>query len=244
MREVILRTDKLLASMGYGSRKEVKKLLKKSAFTVNGETVKDGKFHVNPENDLLEIFGERVDYKEFIYLMMNKPAGYVSATEDKVEKTVVELLETKHQLYEPFPVGRLDKDTTGLLLLTNDGKLAHQLTSPKKKVDKTYLVYLDIPASEEDILALERGVTLEDGYETKPAKIHIITEGDLSKLNITIQEGKYHQVKRMFQTQGKRVVKLERKRMGSLHLDLELEKGHYRELTEKELIDLQQGYSQ
>jgi 16S rRNA pseudouridine516 synthase len=238
MREFSLRTDKLLASMDFGSRKEVKKLLKKGGFTVNGEIVKDGKFHVDPEKDLLEVYGEGVDYKEFIYLIMNKPPGYVSATVDKVESTVIDLLATNYHVYEPFPVGRLDKDTTGLLLLTNDGKLAHQLTSPKKKVDKMYLVHLDLPVSQIDIDALEQGVTLEDGYETKPAKIDMLNDDDLTKLYITIQEGKYHQVKRMFQTREKKVIALTRKRMGSLHLDPQLEQGEYRELTEDELNSL------
>lgn len=238
MREFILRSDKLLASMGYGTRKEVKKLLRKGAFTVNGEIVKDVKVHVEPEKDLLEVFGEIVEYKQFIYLIMNKPSGYVSATEDKVESTVIDLLEVNYLIYDPFPVGRLDKDTTGLLLLTNDGKLAHQLTSPKKKVDKMYLVNLDLPVSQMDIDALEQGVILEDGYETKPAKIDILNEDDLTKLHITIHEGKYHQVKRMFQTRGKKVIALTRKRMGSLHLDPHLEQGEYRELTEDELTSL------
>lgn len=233
-----MRSDKLLASMGYGTRKEVKKLLKKGAFTVNGEIVKDVKVHVEPDKDILEVFGEVVDYKQFIYLIMNKPTGYVSATEDKVESTVIDLLEANYLIYDPFPVGRLDKDTTGLLLLTNDGKLAHQLTSPKKKVDKMYLVHLDLPVSQMDIDALEKGVILEDGYETKPAKIDTLYEDDLSKLHITIQEGKYHQVKRMFQTRGKKVIALSRKRMGSLHLDPQLEQGEYRELTEDELASL------
>lgn len=224
--------------MGYGTRKEVKKLLKKGAFTVNGEIVKDVKVHVEPDKDLLEVFGEVVDYKQFIYLIMNKPPGYVSATEDKVESTVIDLLEANYLVYDPFPVGRLDKDTTGLLLLTNDGKLAHQLTSPKKKVDKLYLVHLDLPVSQMDIDALEQGVILEDGYETKPAKIDTLYEDDLSKLHITIQEGKYHQVKRMFQTRGKKVIALSRKRMGSLHLDPQLKQGEYRELTEDELASL------
>lgn len=224
--------------MGYGTRKEVKKLLKKGAFTVNGEVVKDVKVHVEPEKDLMEVFGEVVHYKQFIYVIMNKPPGYVSATEDKVESTVIDLLEANYLIYDPFPVGRLDKDTTGLLLLTNDGKLAHQLTSPKKKVDKMYLVHLDLPVSQIDIDALEQGVMLEDGYETKPAKIDMLYEDDLSKLHITIQEGKYHQVKRMFQTRGKKVIALSRKRMGSLHLDPQLEQGEYRELTEDELTSL------
>ncbi|PYZ93814.1 16S rRNA pseudouridine(516) synthase [Salipaludibacillus keqinensis] len=236
-----MRTDKLLANTGYGSRKEVKKLLKKGGFTVNGEVVKDGKVHVDPEKDTIEVFGEPVKYKEFVYLLMNKPKGYVSATEDAKEKTVIDLLEPEEVLFQPFPVGRLDKDTTGLLLLTNDGKLAHQLTSPKKKVDKTYLVHLDAPVSQVDIDALESGVTLDDGYKTKPATIDLVDPEDLTVVKITIQEGKFHQVKRMFITTGNKVIDLKRERMGSLYLDPHLERGSYRELTGLELAKLQKG---
>lgn len=233
-----VRADKILANMGYGSRKEVKKLLKKGGFSVNGETVKDGKVHVDPDKDMLEVFGERLEYKQFIYLMMNKPQGYVSATEDLKESAVTEILEAEDALYNPFPVGRLDKDTTGLLLLSNDGKLAHKLTSPKKKVDKTYLVHLDSPVSEEDIDSLEKGVTLDDGYVTRPAKVERIEGKEADTVRITIHEGKFHQVKRMFQTRGKKVIRLKRERIGPLYLDETLDLGTYRELTEDELQNL------
>ncbi|WP_416151859.1 pseudouridine synthase [Salipaludibacillus sp. HK11] len=236
-----LRADKLLSNMGYGSRKDVKKLLKQGGFTANGETIKDGKKHVDPNKDTLVIMGEPVEYREFIYLIMNKPKGYVSATEDKNEATVIDILEPEDSIFQPFPVGRLDKDTTGLLLLTNDGKLAHQLTSPKKKVDKMYLVDLDHSVSQEDIVALENGVILDDGYETKPAKVELVDEYNSTRVYITIQEGKYHQVKRMFQTRGNKVIRLERIRMGPLHLDPTLELGTYRELTEDELSMLMQN---
>lgn len=233
-----MRTDKLLASLGHGSRKDVKKILKQGLFSVNGEIVKDGKKHVNTETDVLKYHGEIIEYRETIYIMLNKPQGYVSATEDKTEKTVIDILQPEDALFEPFPVGRLDKDTTGLLLLTNDGKLAHQLLSPKKKVDKRYIAQLDSPINDEDILALEQGVTLDDGYTTKPAKVEYKDQTDASVAYITIQEGKYHQVKRMFQTRGKKVIQLKRERMGSLVLDTELELGEYRELTQNELEEL------
>ncbi|WP_183041090.1 pseudouridine synthase [Salipaludibacillus neizhouensis] len=233
-----MRTDKLLATMGFGSRKDVKKILKQGLFSVNGEIVKDGKRHVNTVTDILKYSGEVIEYRETIYIMLNKPKGYVSATEDKTEKTVIDILQPEDALFDPFPVGRLDKDTTGLLLLTNDGKLAHQLLSPKKKVDKRYIVHLDLPINEEDILALEQGVTLDDGYTTKPAKVEYKAESNASVAYITIQEGKYHQVKRMFQTRGKKVIELKRERMGSLVLDNELELGEYRELTPDELEEL------
>ncbi|MCR6107653.1 rRNA pseudouridine synthase [Salipaludibacillus agaradhaerens] len=234
----MLRADKLLASMGFGSRKEVKKLLKKGGFTVNEAVVKDGKTHVNPETDILEVFGERLYYKPFIYLMMNKPQGVVSATDDKRDRTVIDLLEPEDALYDPFPVGRLDKDTTGLLLLTNDGQLAHKLTSPKKKVDKQYLVHLEKSIDEVDILALEQGIELDDGYVTKPAVVELVNDQEKGVVYLTIQEGKFHQVKRMFQARGNRVVALKRKRIGPLNLDETLSLGTYRELTEDELEKL------
>ncbi|MCR6111708.1 rRNA pseudouridine synthase [Bacillus sp. A301a_S52] len=234
----MLRADKLLASMGFGSRKEVKKLLKKGGFTVNEAVVKEGKTHVNPETDTLEVFGERFYYKPFIYLMMNKPQGVVSATDDKRDRTVIDLLQPEDAFYEPFPVGRLDKDTTGLLLLTNDGQLAHKLTSPKKKVDKQYLVQLEKSVDQADILALEQGVGLDDGYVTKPAVVKLVNDQRKDLVHLTIQEGKFHQVKRMFQARGNRVVTLKRERIGPLNLDETLSHGAYRKLTEDELEKL------
>ena len=233
-----MRIDKLLANMGYGSRKEVKGLLKKGALTVDGEQIKDGKVHVNPEEDDIEVFGEKVEYKPFIYLMMNKPQGVISATEDANDKTVIDLLETEDLIFEPFPVGRLDKDTTGFMFLTNDGKLAHQLTSPKKKVEKTYLVDINELLTKEDEDALETGVILDDGYHTKPAKLSYIGEETSTTLHLTITEGKFHQVKRMFQAVGKEVVALKRESIGPVQLDPELELGTYRELTDEELEQL------
>ncbi|MDG5787737.1 pseudouridine synthase [Evansella sp. AB-P1] len=233
-----MRVDKLLSNMGYGSRKEVKKLLKQGGLTVNEKVIKDGKVHVNPEEDHIEIFGESVSYKPFIYLMMNKPKGVISATEDTTDMTVVDLLETDDAIYEPFPVGRLDKDTTGFMLLTNDGKLAHQLTSPKKKVDKVYRVHIDQLLNEEDERVLKEGVTLDDGYITKPATLQYITDDDKTVLHLTISEGKFHQVKRMFKAVGNKVVALKREKIGPLSLDPSLEPGSYRELTEDEVDSL------
>lgn len=230
-----MRIDKLLANTGHGSRKEVKKILKNGAVTVNGTVVKEAKFHVNPEKDVVVIFGERVDYKEFIYLMMNKPQDVISATEDDRHDTVVDLLEPHHFIYEPFPVGRLDIDTEGFLLLTNDGKLAHQLLSPRKNVPKTYFAVINGLVTEDDIETFQQGVTLDDGYQTKPGKLIIKKSGVYSDIELTITEGKYHQVKRMFQAVGKEVVYLKRISMGPLQLDETLELGQYRELTEEEI---------
>ncbi|MCJ8009540.1 pseudouridine synthase [Lederbergia wuyishanensis] len=233
-----MRIDKLLSNIGYGSRKEVKKILKNGNVTVNGDIVKDAKFHVNPNVDTVFLFGEQVYYREFIYLMMNKPAGVISATEDERDKTVIDLLNDEEVIFNPFPVGRLDKDTEGLLILTNDGKLAHQLLSPKKNVPKTYFAVINSPVTEEDVEAFANGVTLDDGYETKPGKLKIIKAGSYSDIELTITEGKFHQVKRMFEAIGKKVVYLKRISMGPIELDNTLENGKYRELTEVEVQQL------
>ncbi|RFU69725.1 pseudouridine synthase [Bacillus sp. V59.32b] len=230
-----MRIDKLLANTGYGSRKEVKKLLKSGAVLVNEKVLKDAKEHVDPEKDLVTVHGETVEYKEFIYLMMNKPQGILSATEDNYQETVIDILEPEDAVFEPFPVGRLDKDTEGLLLLTNDGQLAHQLLSPKKHVPKIYFAVIDGEVGAEDIQAFKNGVTLDDGYQTKPGKLEILKSGIRSDIKLTITEGKFHQVKRMFEAVGKRVIYLQRLSMGSLQLDEELELGQYRELTDEEI---------
>ncbi|MFK8792836.1 pseudouridine synthase [Planococcus plakortidis] len=235
-----MRIDKLLSHTGFGSRKDVKILLKSKAVEVNGETVRDPKFHVDEKTDEVAVSGEPVVYREFIYLMMNKPQGVISATEDRFDQTVIDLLTEDEQRFEPFPVGRLDKDTEGLLLITNDGKLAHELLSPKKHVDKTYYARIDSPVTEEDIQAFKQGVTLDDGYETKPAQLCILNSAEESEIELTITEGKFHQVKRMFESVNKRVVFLKRLSMGTLELDETLELGKYRELTEDELTKLKQ----
>ncbi len=230
-----MRLDKLLANMGYGSRKEVKQLLKQKAVTVDGIVVKDPAIKVEPEKQNVSVFGERVQYVEFIYLMMNKPQGVISATEDKVDQTVIDLLDPLAQHFEPFPVGRLDKDTEGLLLITNDGNLAHNLLSPKKHVPKVYYAKIDGRVTEADIAAFEQGVELDDGYVTKPGHLVILKSDEQSEIELTIQEGKFHQVKRMFEAVGKKVTYLKRLSMGSLKLDENLPLGDYRELTENEL---------
>lgn len=234
-----MRLDKLLSNMGYGSRKEVKQLLKQKAVTVDGTPVKDAAMHVDPEKQDISVYDERVIYTEFVYYMMNKPPGVISATEDSRDATVIDLLEPNHQHFEPFPVGRLDKDTEGLLLLTNDGALSHNLLSPKKHVPKVYYARIDGVVTEADGEAFARGVELDDGYVTKPGKLVILKSEEQSEIELTIQEGKFHQVKRMFEAVGKRVIYLKRLSMGSLKLDESLELGEYRELTPEELASLQ-----
>lgn len=233
-----MRLDKLLANMGYGSRKEVKQLLKEKAVTIDGIVVKDAAMKVDPDQQDVSVYGERVIYTEFIYLMMNKPPGVISATEDRYDETVIDLLDPLAQHFKPFPVGRLDKDTEGLLLITNDGNLSHNLLSPKKHVPKTYYATVEGVVTEADSAAFRQGVELDDGYVTKPGELVILKSDDVSEIELTIQEGKFHQVKRMFEAVGKKVTYLKRLSMGPLVLDEMLELGDYRELTEEELAAL------
>ena len=194
---------------------------------------------IDPEVDKILVNGEEIFYRKYIYLMMNKPDGVVSATFDNRDETVIDLLEIEHQVFEPFPVGRLDKDTVGLLLLTNDGELNHRLISPKWKVDKVYYAKIDKKVTEADIKKFKNGITLDDGYICKEAKLEILESSDSgSEVMITIQEGKFHQVKRMFEAVDKSVVYLKRVEFGTLQLDEDLEEGEYRELTEEEVAIL------
>lgn len=233
-----MRIDKLLANRGFGSRKEVKKLLKSGAVKIDDVPVKDASTHINPNEQTITIHGEELEYKEFVYLMLNKPPGILSATEDPLQKTVIDILEVEDAVFNPFPVGRLDKDTEGLLLITNDGQLAHRLLSPKKHVPKTYFAVIEGHVTEEDVSAFKEGVVLDDGYKTMPADLNIVKAGIRSDIEITIMEGKFHQVKRMFEAVGKRVVYLQRIKMGPLALDETLDLGEYRELTDEELESL------
>ena len=230
------RLDKIISNLGYGSRKEIKALVKKGLVKVDGEVVKDNGVLIDPEKSVININGEDLFYREYIYLMRNKPDGVISATYDNREETVIDLLEVEHQVFNPFPVGRLDKDTVGLLLLTNDGELNHRLISPKWHVDKVYYAKIDKAVDEKDVEAFKNGITLDDGYKCKEGKLEIInSSNEGAEVMVTIQEGKYHQVKRMFEALGKTVVYLKRTEFGGLPLDQELEEGEYRELTEDEL---------
>ncbi|WP_416729288.1 pseudouridine synthase [Fictibacillus sp. JL2B1089] len=231
-----MRIDKWLSNTGYGSRKEVKQLLKSGAVTLNGEVVKDAKTQADPDHDNVMVHGAEAVYKEFIYLMMNKPQGVISATEDSRHETVIDLLYMEDQNFEPFPVGRLDIDTEGLLILTNDGQLSHSLLSPKKHVPKTYYAKINGSIPEDAFVSFKEGVILDDGYKTKPALLKILTNDDKeSEIELTITEGKFHQVKRMFEAIGRKVIFLKRIQMGQLKLDESLESGMYRELAEEEL---------
>ncbi len=212
------RIDKILSNLGYGSRSEIKKYCKQGSVVVNGSEVSNPGTQVDTENDEILFNGEEVIYREYIYLMMNKPDGYVSATTDKYDPTVLDLIDLSYLAFEPFPVGRLDKDTEGLLVLTNDGKLSHRVLSPKKHVPKTYYAKIDGVVTEEDVEAFLEGVVLDDGYKTMPSQLNILKSDDESEIELTIHEGKFHQVKRMFESVGKKVVYLKRLSMGNLKI--------------------------
>lgn len=233
-----LRLDKMLSNMGVGSRKEVKLLIRWGRVTVDGERASSGWDYVDTDKNEVAVDGEIFNFKPKVYLMLNKPQGYVSATEDYKENTVLELVPEEYAHYELFPVGRLDKDTVGLLVLTNDGKLAHEVLSPKKHVPKTYFAKIDGVADETIVDAFKKGVTLDDGYKTLPAELTILSsdasEGT-SEIELTIHEGKFHQVKRMFESVSMTVTFLKRIRMGNLDLDESLELGEIRELTDEEV---------
>ncbi len=235
----MMRLDKVLGHVGYGSRKEVQKLIKSKKVTVNGKTVIKSEANVNPESDTICVSGEAIDYQTFYYYLLNKPAGYVSATEDPREETVMDLLEVIDRNKELFPVGRLDKDTEGLLVLTNDGKMAHDLLSPKKHVDKIYYAKVIGKMVPEDIEVFAKGMTLNDGTTYKPGKLEILSSGKYSEILVTISEGKFHQVKKMVQFVGKEVIYLKRLQMGDLKLPNDLAIGAYRQLTIEELHALQ-----
>ena len=228
-----IRLDKLIGNMGFGTRSEIKKASKKGAIMVNGEVEKNSGRIVDTKEDDISYWGEKVEYKEFIYLLMNKPKNVVSATEDFFDETVVDLLEDYYKHFNPAPVGRLDKDTTGLLLLTNDGGLNHMLTSPKNEIKKTYKVKLQKDIEEERYAKVfKEGIKLlPEDIITKPAQLEVI---DLRNCYITITEGKFHQVKRMFEKVDNKVLELERVKMGNLVLPEDLEPGEYIEIDENE----------
>lgn len=235
-----MRLDKLLAHAGCGTRSEIKRAVRLGRVQVNGAQARDPGMAVDPAGDEIRMDGRPVRYREYVYFMLNKPPGVISATEDAREKTVVDLLRAEDRVRDPFPVGRLDKDTEGLLLLTNDGRLAHELLSPRKAVDKVYEAIVAGAVGESDVRAFASGVALDDGYRTMPAKLAVAEvrngeDGPLSRVTVSIREGKFHQVKRMFEAVGKRVVHLRRIAMGPLRLDPALPPGAYRELTEEEI---------
>lgn len=230
------RIDKIIASQGQYSRSDVKKLISKKQVALNGEVVKSANVKADPLTDRITVKGIALDFKRNIYLILNKPKGYVSATEDRDHQTVLELVPEAFAGRDIFPAGRLDRDTTGLMIITDDGALAHNILAPKKHVQKIYHVELDIPVTEEMARGFAEGVELNDGV-CKEAGLEIVGE---YAARVTLKEGRYHQIKRMFGCYGAKVVELHRLAMGNLHLPDDLAVGECRELTDEELRLLQQ----
>ena len=233
-----MRLDKFISTTTTLSRAEAKKVIKKGIL-INDKLIKSPDYMIDEFKDQVIVNGNRLVYQKYVYIMMNKPKDTVSATEDAIERTVVDILRDEDRIYKVFPVGRLDKDTEGLMLLTNDGELAHKLISPKKDVEKKYYVEVSGELKNEHLKIIKEGVILEDGYRCKPARLEILdsSEGN-SKANIFITEGKFHQVKRMMKSLGATVTYLKRLSIGSLKLDENLKLGEYRYLTDDELNKL------
>ena len=233
----MIRLDKYLADMSIGTRQEVKKYIRQGRVKINEDIIKKPEYKIREDEDKITFDGAPVAYETFEYYMLNKPAGVISATEDKRDKTVLDLIKEKKRK-DLFPVGRLDKDTEGLLLITNDGALAHRLLSSKKHVDKCYYAEISGGVTEDDVRVFKERInigTQEEPEWTMPAELKILEKGTVSRIRLTIREGKFHQVKRMFLAVGKEVVYLKRERMGALVLDEELAPGEYRKLTDSEL---------
>lgn len=236
-----MRLDKFLVENGLGSRSQVKEVLKKGLVLVNGRAEKSPKTHINETADEIVVSGQKLTYEKFVYYLLNKPKGYISATEDERHKTVLDLLDETARQKEVFPVGRLDIDTHGLLLLTNNGKLAHAMLSPKKHVEKIYRAKVAGLMNQSDVERFARGIELKD-FTCHPAQLKIVEldeEKEISLVEITLAEGKFHQVKRMVAACGKEVTDLQRLSMGPLQLDPELALGEWRRLTEEEMKSLE-----
>lgn len=225
------RIDKIIGNQTEYSRKDVKKLVLQKRVRVNGELIIKSDIKINPETDSISIDGKDINVTENVYLILNKPQGYISATEDRSQKTVLDLIDEKYSHRELFPAGRLDKDTTGMMIITDDGQFAHNILAPKKHISKTYEVEIDIPVTEEMKLGFEKGVNLNDGI-CKTAKLEITGENTAV---VILTEGRYHQIKRMFGCFGAKVTKLHRIAMGFLELPKDLKEGESRELSKQEL---------
>jgi 16S rRNA pseudouridine516 synthase len=234
-----MRLDKFLCDAHIGTRKDVKKLIKDGKVKVDGTLAKSFDMKIDEEKSVVTLNGEKVVYEKYVYFMMNKPQGYISATEDKYNNTVLNLLSDEYKNYNLFPAGRLDIDTEGFLLLTDDGVFAHNILSPKKHVSKTYFALIDGKVKDEHIKMFEDGITLEDGYKTLPAKLKILKSSDKSEIELTIYEGKFHQVKRMFEAIGSHVTYLKRIAMGNLFLDEKLPLGEIKKLNKDDILKIE-----
>ena len=229
-----IRLDKYLADMGLGTRSQIKKEIRSGQVVVNGISICRPEVKIDTGQDKVIFHGEPVTYEEYEYFMLNKPAGVISAASDRQETTVIDLIKDRKR-DNLFPVGRLDKDTEGLLIITNNGELAHRLLSPKKHVDKVYFARINGQVTQSDVDNFSRGVDIGDEKPTLPADLVICTSDEISEIRLTIREGRFHQVKRMFQAFGKEVVYLKRLQMGGIALDESLKPGEYRRLTEEEV---------
>lgn len=227
-----MRLDKFLADCGCGTRSELKKLIKSGAVSVDGAVVRNADFRIDETCADVSVSGKKTEYRKYVYLMLNKPCGVVSATEDNLHKTVIDLVPSEYSHRKLFPVGRLDIDTEGFLIITDDGALSHRLTSPRSHVPKTYVAFLEDEVLAEDIRTFEEGITLDDGHRTMPAVLRS-TGGKTAE--VVIFEGRFHQVKRMFSAVGNRVEHLKRVKIGGVSLDPSLEAGEIREMTAEEL---------
>lgn len=236
----MIRLDKFLSEMSGWTRSEVKKIVRTGSVTVDGNEVKKPETKIDEKLSIVRVDGRQIKYNKYEYYMLNKPKGFVSATTDREHKTVVDIISSSEK-NDLFPVGRLDIDTEGLLLITNDGELAHRLLAPKNHVEKTYYVEVSGILDDADVDAVEKGLDIGEEKNTIPAKMEILKtdiQNNISSCYLTIHEGKFHQVKRMMKKLGKTVTYLKRVSMGSLILDSKLKKGNYRKLTEQEIIEL------
>lgn len=229
-----MRLDKFFSSQGLASRKEMKALLKQGAVAVNGEVAVKAEQKIDPEQDVVCLHGKEVSFKRFLYLMLHKPKGVVSATEDRAHKTVLDLVPPELYRAGLFPAGRLDKDTTGFVLLTDDGEFAHRLLAPKSHVQKIYHAKINVSIDEKQIAQFAEGITLKDGYQCLPAQMRVLEEGEQPVVEIILREGKYHQIKRMIAAVGGHVLSLKRVQIGELPLDPNLAEGEVREILHKE----------
>ena len=229
------RLDKIIANSGTLSRKEVHRLIKSGAVSVNGITTKDRGFCIDPETAEIKINGQAVSLEKYVYIMLNKPEGVVSATTDPTEKTVVDLVPTEFKKKNLFPAGRLDRNTTGFVLITDNGDFAHKILSPKNHIEKTYEARLAERIDEESLKKVAEGITLGDGTECLPAKVKVLEDGENPLIEIKICEGKYHQIKRMFAAVGNAVIDLKRVKMGQLPLDENLAPGECKILSKEEV---------
>ncbi len=229
------RLDKLIASQGRYSRSEVKKLIKSGRITVDGKVPKSGDIKLDPGKSEIRVDGESLNYKKHIYIMLNKPRGVISASNDRDKETVIDLVPPELFREGLFPAGRLDGDTTGFVLITDDGDFAHRILSPKNHIMKTYHATLADRLTQDDIVRFRQGLTLGDGTQCLEAHVRVLQEGEINLAEIKICEGKYHQVKRMFASIGNKVLELRRVKMGGLDLDGSLREGECREITDEEL---------